>query len=73
VEKEVAILYAVINDYLNDVPLNKVVAFESGFQKFMDTNHPDIGKQIASLKELTPEVEEALKTAIEEFKQTGAY
>ena len=73
VEKEVAILYAVINDYLNDVPLDKVVAFEIGFQKFMDTNHPDIGKQIASLKELTPEVEEALKTAIEEFKQTGAY
>ena len=73
VEREVAILYAAINGYLDDVPLDKVAAFESGFHKFMETNRPEIGGQIASTKELSSETEEALKTAIEEFKQSGSY
>jgi F-type H+-transporting ATPase subunit alpha len=72
-EKEVTILYAVINGYLDDVPLEKVAAFESAFHRFMETNHPEIGKGIASTKDLTSEMEEALKTAIVEFKQSGAY
>lgn len=72
-EREVTILYAAINRYLDDVPLAKVAAFETAFHKFMETNHPEIGKSIASTKDLTPETEEALKKAITEFKQSGAY
>ena len=72
-EKEVTILYAVINGYLDDVPLEKVAAFEGAFHRFMETNHPEIGKEIASTKDLTSEMEEALKAAIVEFKQGGAY
>jgi len=72
-EKEVTILYAAINGYLDDVPLEKVAAFESAFHRFMETNHPEIGKGIASTKDLTSETEEALKKAIVEFKQGGAY
>jgi F-type H+-transporting ATPase subunit alpha len=72
-EKEVTILYAVINGYLDDVPLDKVSTFEDAFHKFMETNHPEIGKEIASAKDLTSEIEESLKKAIDEFKQSGAY
>ena len=71
--QEVPILYAVINGYLDDVPMAKIAAFESAFHKFMETNHPEIGKSITSTKDLTPETEEALKKAITEFKQGGAY
>ena len=38
VEKQVAIIFAVINDYLNDVPVEKVAEYESGFYDFLDTN-----------------------------------
>ncbi len=72
-EKEVTILYAVINGYLDEVPLDKVATFEDAFHRFMETNHPDIGKDIVTTKDLTPETEEALKAAIIEFKQSGAY
>ncbi len=72
-EKEVTILYAVINGYMDDVPLDRIIAFESAFHKFMETNHPEIGEHIATTKDLTPETEEALKAAIIEFKQSGAY
>jgi F-type H+-transporting ATPase subunit alpha len=69
-EKEITILYAVINGYLDDVPLDKVSAFEAAFHRFMETNHPEIGRAIAQSKDLTPETEEALKAAIQEFKQS---
>ena len=72
-EKEIITLYAVTNGYLDDVPLEKIAFIESALQKFMDTNHPEIGKDIANTKDITPETEEALKAAIAEFKQSGAY
>jgi F-type H+-transporting ATPase subunit alpha len=68
-EKQVMILYAAINGYLDDVPMDKVTAFEANFHQSMEANHPEIGKSIASKKEITPETEEKLKAAIKEFKQ----
>jgi len=46
VEKEVSILYAVINGYLDEVPVDKVMAFEGAFHRFMETSHPEIGQRI---------------------------
>jgi len=71
-EKQVMILYAAINGYLDDVPLDKIADFEAGFYRFMEANHPKIGDQIAKEKELKPESEEKLKTAIAEFKKDMA-
>ena len=36
IEKQVAIIYAVNNGYLDDVPVEKIKAFETGFLKFME-------------------------------------
>ncbi len=72
-EKEVTILYAVVNGYLDDIPVEKVAAFEQGFHRFMETTHPEIGKRIASEKEIKPETEELLKAAILEFKRSATY
>ncbi|HUT96925.1 MAG TPA: F0F1 ATP synthase subunit alpha [Dehalococcoidales bacterium] len=68
-DKQVMILYAAINGYLDDVPVDKITAFEVGFHRFMEANHPEIGKEIAKAKEITAQTEEALKKAIPEFKQ----
>jgi F-type H+-transporting ATPase subunit alpha len=71
--KVVAMLYAVNNGYLDDVPVNKIASFEQDFHRFIDTNHPDLIKRIETEKELTSEIEELLKSAINEFKQTATY
>jgi len=68
-EKQVMILYAAINGYIDDVAVDKVVAFEVDFHRFMEANHPEIGGTIARKKEITAKTEEALKAAILEFKQ----
>ncbi|MGA2670739.1 MAG: F0F1 ATP synthase subunit alpha [Dehalococcoidia bacterium] len=67
--KEVMILYAVTNGYLDDVPVDKVIAWEGNFHRFMETNHPELEQKINDDKETKPETEEALKKAIKEFKE----
>ncbi len=69
-EKQVEILYATVNGYLDEVPVEKMAAFEENFHRFMEGNHPEIGQSIAQELRITPEIEPALKTAIAEFKQT---
>jgi F-type H+-transporting ATPase subunit alpha len=72
-EKQVMILYTVTNGYLDDVPVSSISSVEDAFYRFMDTNHPEIGKTIASEKTLSDATEEALKKAITDFKQTVSF
>jgi F-type H+-transporting ATPase subunit alpha len=71
--QEVSILYAGVNGYLDDVELGKVHAFEEAFHNHMQGSHPDTLKEIDEKKELTPEVEEEIKTAIKQFKESVPY
>jgi len=72
-EKQVLILYAVTNGYLDNVPVDKIGPLEEAFHRFMETNHPDVGKAIVSEKALSPKTEEALKNAITQFLQTASF
>ncbi len=69
VEKQVMILYAAINGYLDDVAIDQAGTFETDFHRFMEANHPEMGGTIAREKDISTETEEALKAAIGEFKQ----
>jgi F-type H+/Na+-transporting ATPase subunit alpha len=71
--EEVEILYAAVNGHLDDVPVNKIRDFEVAFLKFMTSSHPDLGQAIEDKKEITPEIEEGLKAAVDEFKKTMPY
>ena len=73
VEKQVSILYAVINGHLDDVPINHVSQWEQDFHGYLEANHPEILKKIVETKDLDSETEEALSKAIEEFKKTAKY
>jgi F-type H+-transporting ATPase subunit alpha len=70
VEKQVMILYAAINGYIDDIPTEKVIDFEKRFHQFMEAQHPAIGETIAKTKVLDEATEEKLKAAITEFKKT---
>ena len=72
-ECQVSILYALVNGYLDDVPLPKVQAFEQAFHDYMGANHGDLQDKIRETGDLPEEIEEALKKGIEGFKATAAY
>src|SRR5579885_3512973 len=77
VEKQVMIIYAATNGYLDDVPVDKVSDWETAFYRYMDANHPEIGEEIIAkaVLERNKMSDELLKRrgdAIEEFKKTAA-
>ncbi len=69
VEKEVVILYAVTNKYLDDIPVERILDFEAGFFDYMTKYHNNILTGIKETKEISAEAEKELKEAIEAFKK----
>src|SRR5579859_344002 len=67
--KEVMIIYALTNGFLDDVEIDKVRAWEIEFHRFMRASHPKIGEEIRTRKAISPATTEALNAAIAEFKQ----
>ncbi|MBF8266903.1 MAG: atpA [Dehalococcoidia bacterium] len=72
-EKQVTIMYAVINGHLDDVAIGKLKEFEDAFHRFMSGAHPEILKSIVETKDLEGAAVEALVSAIAEFKKTVPY
>jgi F-type H+-transporting ATPase subunit alpha len=68
-ENQVLILYAVTNGYLDDIPVAKITAFETDFNRFIGANYAELVKTVADTKELDDKSEETLKKAIDKFKK----
>ncbi|MCH8939118.1 MAG: F0F1 ATP synthase subunit alpha, partial [Gemmatimonadetes bacterium] len=68
IEKQVAVIFAVNNGYLDDVEVNDVKKWEDEFRSFMDARYPEVLQRISTEKTLSDELEADLQKAIEEFK-----
>jgi F-type H+/Na+-transporting ATPase subunit alpha len=68
-EKEVTIIYALTNGYLDDVPIEKVRAWEDEFHRFMESAYPQVLEAIRRDKALSDESINALRGGIDEFKK----
>ncbi|HEY3249527.1 MAG TPA: F0F1 ATP synthase subunit alpha [Ignavibacteria bacterium] len=67
VEKQVAIIYAGTNGFLDEIPVNQVSRFEKEFLEAMEMKHKDILKTIADSKDLDDETASKLKKVLEDF------
>ncbi len=73
VEKQVAIVFAATNGYLDSVAVEKLRAYEEELYRFLESQRPEVLKSIIEKKVLDDEVKGALKAALEEFgKQFAA-
>jgi len=70
VENQVAIIYSLINGFLDDVPVEKIKDWENHFHKFLETQAKDVLDLILKKKELSDDVVKALEKAIKDFKET---
>ncbi len=68
-EKQVAILYAGTNGFLDDVKVEYVGAFEEGFYPYMETAQLSVLNDIATKKALDDDLRKRLNAAIKEYKQ----
>ncbi|MDY4560613.1 MAG: F0F1 ATP synthase subunit alpha [Peptostreptococcus porci] len=64
VENQVVIIYAVINNLLEDIELEDIKAFEDGLYIFIANEHPEILQKILNNEDFNEE----LKKIIEEYK-----
>jgi len=77
VEQQIMIIYAATKGYLDDVALDKVSEWESGFHRYIAANHPEIveevvEKSINQKNKMSPDLLKKLNAAIDEYKQTAA-
>ena len=70
--RQAVIFYALNNGYLDEVPIPQCRAFEEQLRRYMETANPEMEGQITEAGDITPEIEEVLKKALEEFKATFA-
>jgi len=70
IEKQVAIIYAGANGYLDDIPAEDVVKFEAEFIPFIEAKHASLLEAIRTDKKITDDTDALLKTVLEEFKAT---
>jgi F-type H+-transporting ATPase subunit alpha len=68
VTKQIAIIYAGVNGYLDDIPVKRVRSFEEKFFEALDSYYTDVVKLLEKEKDLTPEVKNRLDQILKEFK-----
>ena len=71
VEKQVLILYALTNGYLDSVPINDILAFEEELYAYFDLHYDNLLDVIRTTKDL-PDTDE-LNTAIQTFKDQSIF
>ena len=69
VEKEILILYAVVNDFLSDIDVSDIRKFEAEFLEYADTHYRDLLKEIVEVGALTDEIKVKMENSILEFKK----
>ncbi|HEY6673944.1 MAG TPA: F0F1 ATP synthase subunit alpha, partial [Rubrobacteraceae bacterium] len=69
VEEQVAAIFAASNGYLDDIDPDVVMDWERQFRDYMRDSHGDILEAIREEKDLTDEIEQKLREAIEHFNE----
>ena len=72
VEEQIAVVYAGVNRYLDDLPVERVRAFEEEYLRYLHGSHPHLLKNIREKKALDEETQEFLNKTIVEFKESFA-
>jgi F-type H+-transporting ATPase subunit alpha len=68
VEKQVAIIFAGNNGFLDDLPVEDVRRFEAELYQFLDNSRPEILRTIRETRELKDDTKKQLSDAIQELK-----
>lgn len=73
VADQVLSIYAGVNGFLDDVPVDKVLQFEADLLHYVAQNHQDMRKDIATVGKIDDKVGGKLKEIITTFKQKMGY
>jgi len=69
VEKQVVEIWAAINGYIDDIPVENVRNFEAGLLKFVENSHPGLLTSIREKKAITDDIKADLEQALKDFRE----
>jgi F-type H+-transporting ATPase subunit alpha len=72
IEKEVLVIFAANEGYLDSLELEQVKPFERGLYSFFDSRHPELLEEIRTKRELSDDLRKKLIAALEAYKQSFA-
>jgi len=67
-EKQVIVIFAGNEGYLDDIPASSVTKFEAELYPFIEASYPQIFENIRSSKKIDDETKALMKKALDEFK-----
>ena len=67
VEHQVIVIYAVVNNFLREIPVKQISDFEHALCTHVDETHPDIIQSIRDTGDLTQETQAALDAVLRDF------
>ena len=70
VERQILIIYATVNGYLDNCSLDKVDEFEKQMNVFIDTRHKDVLDELIQKKTLDDGLKKKLNTTLEAFSKS---
>jgi F-type H+/Na+-transporting ATPase subunit alpha len=70
VEVQVAVIWAVQNGYVDDVPVERIKEFQAQLTDFLSTRKPELLGKIAREKAISDALKDELKAAADQFKLT---
>jgi len=68
--EEVILLFAGTNGFLDEITVDRVHAWIEGVLRYMETSHPEIGRDVLEKKMVTPETDKKLRDALNAFNLT---
>jgi F-type H+-transporting ATPase subunit alpha len=68
VEKQILIIYAGTNGFVDELPLTALKKYEQELYSFTESKHPDILADILKKRELDNDLRSKMSKALEEFK-----
>jgi F-type H+-transporting ATPase subunit alpha len=69
-ENQVMVIFAGTNGYADVVPVERIKKWEADLIRYLAASHPDIGRDIADKKQITPDNEKKLREALDVFRNT---
>jgi len=70
VEKQICIIFAGSNGYLDDIAVDKISKFENELYSFIEAKVPELFEKIREKRKIDDDLKEMLKKTIEDFKTT---
>jgi len=69
-DRQVPVIYAVVNGFFDSIPINKIGEAEEKLLAFIDNQKPEIFTELQKERDITDVIEKKLKAVFEQFRKT---